>query len=281
MNILAALTGMGIALGLILVASGLRPRQTSGTSAQRAPFVSFDRTRLLAAVALAFPAALVTRWPVAALGTGAAGWFWPEFFGGQGTRERDVARTEAIASWTEMLRDLLAGAHGLEQTIVASADIAPPAIRPEVTALAVRIEREPLTSALDKFADELAHPTGDLVVTALKLAAQGATGDLAELLGTLAVSARDEAGLRLRVEASRARLRTAVRVIATVTATTALGLLLLNRQYLNVYGSASGQSVLFLVAAAWGLALWWLARMSQFMAPERFLVRSRDAEAGS
>jgi hypothetical protein len=174
-----------------------------------------------------------------------------------------------------MLRDTMSGAHGLEEAIITSAQVAPPAIRLETTALAVRLEREPLDVALAGLADDLAHPMGDLVVTALTLAATGATGDLSELLGTLAVAARDEAAMRLRVEASRERLRTAVRVIAGVTAATAAGLFVLNRGYVDVYRTATGQVVLAVVALSWGVALAWLARMSQFMAPERFLVAGR------
>jgi Flp pilus assembly protein TadB len=108
------------------------------------------------------------------------------------------------------------------------------------------------------------------------LAASGAVGDLVELLGTLAVAAREEASMRLRVEAARARLRTAVRVIAGVTLAMALGLILLNRGYIDVYATASGQVVLAVVVGLWGLALWWLARMGEFIAPDRFLAVDRE-----
>src|SRR5204862_5493577 len=121
--------------------------------------------------------------------------------------------------------------------------------------------------ALHAFADDLNHPTGDLVVTALSLAAHGSVGHLSELLGALAVAARDEAAMRLRVEAARARLRTAVRVIAAVTAMTVVGLVVFNRSYLDAYSDPAGQLVLALVAVTWGAGLWWLSRMSRFMAP--------------
>jgi Flp pilus assembly protein TadB len=200
------------------------------------------------------------------------GWFWMELFGDRRARESAIARTEAIASWTEMLRDTMAGAHGLEEAVMTTATVAPDAIRAEVTALAVRLERQPLDVCLHPLADDLNHPTADLVVTALRLAAQGSVGHLAELLGALAVAARDEAAMRLRVEAARARLRTAVRVIAAVTALTVTGLVVFNRSYLDAYSQPAGQLVLALVAAMWGAGLWWLGRMSRFMAPERFLA---------
>ena len=216
-------------------------------------------------------ALIATRWPVAAIAGAALGWFWQDLFGGRAAREREATRTEAIASWTEMLRDTMSGAHGLEEAVVTSASVAPLAIRPQVMGLAIRTEREPLDVALQSFAEDLAHPSADLVVTALTLAAHGSVGDLNELLGTLAIAAREEAAMRLRVEAARARLRTAVKVIAAVTAAMAAGLMVLNRSYLDAYKTGTGQLVLAAVAITWGASLWWLERMSRFVAPERFL----------
>jgi hypothetical protein len=277
-SLLATIAGAGIAGGLWLILDGLRRQPVAARAPVRRP-VPVDRAairgRLPSTLGLAIPTALITRWPVAALAIGAAGWFAPELFGSKVSHDKATARTEAIAAWTEMLRDTMSGAHGLEQAVITTAAVAPTPIKAEVTRLAVQLERQPLSAALEDFAADLAHPTGDLVVAALRLASQGSVGDLGELLGTLAVSAREEAGMRLRVDAARARLRTAVRVIAACTASTAVGLLLLNRSYLTVYGSMTGQVVLAAVAICWGVALTWLAKMSEFVAPERFLaVRS-------
>lgn len=279
MILLAALTGVAMAAGALLLADGLtfRPRRPVARTAPRVP--ADVRRRAGLAVALGGFGLLLTRWPVAAVALAGLGWFVPDLFSGRAARERITARTEAVASWTEMLRDTMSGAHGLEEAIITTAEVAPQPIRAEVAALTVRVEREPLASALRAFADDLAHPSGDLVVTALTLAAEGAVGDLNELLGTLALSAREEAAMQLRVDAARARVRTAVRVIAGVTAATALGLILLNRSYLDVYGSVVGQLVLAAVAAMWAGALWWLGRMSRFLAPERFLASPPEEAA--
>ena len=271
MTLLAGIVGLTAAAGALLLADGLRrrARPVVATRWQLPPDLS---RRLLLAVAAGMAGVVFTRWPVAALAAAGLGWFSTDLFGGKGARERAIARTESIASWTEMLRDTLSGAHGLEEAIITSAEIAPAAIRPEVTSLAIRLERDPLDRALRSFAEDLAHPSGDLVVTALTLAAGGSVGDLNELLGTLALAAREEAAMRLRVDAARARLRTAVRVIAGVTGVTALGLILLNRPYLDVYGAPIGQLVLAVVVATWAGALWWLHRMSHFLTPDRFLA---------
>jgi hypothetical protein len=275
-NVVVALLGLGFGAGLWLIWTGWRAEPSSRASSAWAPRIPADaQLRLARAGAGALALGATTRWPVAALFGAAVGWFSPELFGGRAARERAVARTEAIASWTEMLRDTMAGAHGLEETLVATAPVAPAAIAPEVARLTGRVGQEPLPQALRALADDLAHPTGDLVVAALTLAASGAVRDLGELLGTLAEAARQEAAMRLRVEATRARLRTAVRMIAACTLGTAASLVVLNPSYVSVYSSSLGQAALALIAAAWGTALWWLARMSEFAAPERFLTAGR------
>lgn len=278
-GVLAGAVGGLFALGLLLVVSGLRGDggATPAGTTERRP-VRLPARRAAIAVALGLVMLALTRWPVAAVSVALAGWFAAELLGGRHARERAVARTEAIASWAEMLRDTMAGAHGLEEAVITTAAVAPEAIRPEVTALAVRLEREPIDACLRDFADDLSHPTGDLVVTALLLASDGAVGDLSELLGTLALAAREEAGMRLRVEAARARIRTAVRVIAAVTAVTAGGLIVLNRSYLDVYAGLAGQVALGAVAACWGVGLWWLSRLGDYIAPQRFLAVARDRE---
>jgi hypothetical protein len=72
-------------------------------------------------------------------------------------------------------------------------------------------------------------------------------------------------------------MRTAVRVIAGCTLATAAGLVALNPMYVSVYRSGTGQAVLALIAGIWGTALWWLGRMSDFVAPERFLAARPEA----
>jgi Flp pilus assembly protein TadB len=209
---------------------------------------------------------------VASIAAGALGWLSPELLGGKASRDRAIARTEAIAAWTEMLRDTMSAAHGLEQALQTTAPLAPEPIRAEVMAMTARLQHQSLADALRGLADELAHPTADLVIVALTMAAQGAARELGALLGTLAEAARDETSMQLRVEATRARLRTAVRVIGACTIATAATLVLLNRAYVAAYSTLSGQAVLAVIIASWGLALWWLARMSRFSAPERFLL---------
>src|SRR3546814_18430927 len=75
--------------------------------------------------------------------------------------------TEAIASWTEMIRDSIVAASGLEEAIVATAPVAPTPIASEVRTLVRRLENQRLPDALATFGEDLDHPTGDPVVVAL------------------------------------------------------------------------------------------------------------------
>jgi hypothetical protein len=272
---------LGVGAGLWLVVSGWSPRPDVAADwapAGRAGVTGSAITKERAARATAGAVLLfvVSRWPAAALAGALLGWFAPELFASRSSRDVALARTEAIASWTEMLRDTIASAHGLEAAIATTAPVAPDAIRPEVEQLARSLKHTSLPNALRRLAVELAHPISDLVVASLTVAANGAVRDLAELLGMLADSARDEAAMQMRVEASRARMRTAVRVISGVTVATALGLVVLNRSYVQVYATVTGQVVLVAIAAAWGTALWWLASMSRFRQPERFLIAAAE-----
>lgn len=274
----AAVLGLGAGFGVWLVVTGWSDgpsRSARMRLAWRDRLPTDIGARLGWAVVAAGLLAVTTRWPVAALAGGALGWWSPDLFGGRAARERAVARTEAIASWAESLRDTMSGARGLEAALASTAPAATPAIRGELMVFAERLYREPLPAALAGLAEDLAHPTADLVVAALSMAATGAVRDLGELLGTLAVAAREEAGMRLRVEAARGRMRTAVKVIAACTTATAGGLVVLNPAYVSSYNTGLGQAVLALIAALWAAALWWLGRMSQFVAPERFLAGRR------
>ena len=140
-------------------------------------------------------------------------------------------------------------------------------------ALAAHLERPGtrLAPALHAFADELDDPTADLVVAALVLSSQRQARRVGELLGALARAARDDATMRLRVEAGRARTRTSVRVVVGVTLAMAAGLVVLNRGYLASYDSAFGQLILAGVGGVFAAAFWWLARMARVEAPERLL----------
>lgn len=277
MTALAAVCGAGVGLGVLLVVAGTRGASVPGPSfGLGLPQLERLSLRLALAVGAGAVVAAATRWPVASLAAVALGVVAPALFASRSAGPSAVARSEAVATWTEMLRDTMAGAAGIEGAIAASAQAAPAPIRAEVAVLAERLQRQRLVPALRAFADDLADPTADLVVAALVLASDRQAGRLGELLGSLARSARDDAIMRLRVEAGRARTRTAVRVMVGATVAMALGLGLVNRGYLAPYDSALGQLVLLGVTGCFAVAFWWLARLARASAPERFLAGVGD-----
>jgi tight adherence protein B len=273
----AVACGIGIGAGLLLLASSAGaslPRLGRRLPSQSVPIGRVVRTGATAVAVLA-----LTGWPVAALGAAGFAWWASDLLAGSRSTDQAVDRTEAIAAWTEMLRDTITAAHGLESAITATVPVAPRTIQAEIEALAGRLTHQPLDTALVGLADDLDHPIGDLIVAVLVSASRSAVRDLAALLGSLAETARDEATMQLRVAAARARTHTAVRVIAGCTVLTAVGLVVFNPTYVDVYADATGQTVLALVIACWSLALWWLSAMSRFDRPERFLAAQPDTRS--
>ncbi len=280
----AAVLGAGTGIGLLLIVRGI----AGPTAEQEASFTHPSRLsrwlaarrpgagrRLAVAVAVGLVVGVWTRWPVAAVLAAVGAWVLPGLIGPDREHQRRLARIEAIATWTESLRDTLGAAAGLEQAITATAAMAPTPIRDEVTRLAGRLRRgDRLAPALRALAVELDDATGDLVVTALVMAAERNARHIGELLTSLATAARDQASLRMRVMAGRARIRTSSRVITAVTLTMAVGLVLLNRRYLAPYDTPTGQLVLAIVGGLFAFGFAWLSRISRVTEPERVLAKA-------
>lgn len=280
--VLAGLTGAGIGLGLALLVAGLLGPGPQLRWADRARLwwsglrERISSRRAVAVAAIGVVTALLTGWIAAGMLAALAVWLLPAWLGGGREQARRIQRIEAIAAWTEMLRDTLVAAAGLEQAILATAETAPAAVRADVRELAMRLRRgDSLTRALRAFADDLADSTGDLVVSALVLAAEHRARELAELLGELAAEAREQVSMRLRIEADRAGTRTSVRVIVGATLALAAGLIAFSRDYLAPFDSAVGQVMLLAIGGLWAVAFRWLAGIAAPGEGERFLVPGR------
>ena len=178
---------------------------------------------------------------------------------------------EAVATWTEHLRDTMSAASGLEQAIISTELHAPRAIAPAVRRLVASLRYGSLEDGLRRFADDIAHPTCDFVVAALVAASQHQTRDVSLLLGHLADCARSECALYLRVWVSRARSRAAVRIISWAVIVFSGGLVLLNPGYLAPFASAGGAVVLAVITGCFVVALVWLNEMARVRTPARFL----------
>ena len=274
--------GCGVGIGVLLLIAGARgqailpvarePRR--GQVDRRAGAVGAKRNLWLVALLLGAVVYLITGWFAAGLIGLCAGAALPRLFGGQSARKHWIAKTQAIATWTEMLRDTMAAADGVEEAIAATVPIAPELIRREVGLLdARRRSEQPLAEALAQFGAEVDHPSADLVVAALSIAAEGEGSDFVGVLTRLAAITRDEVRMRLRVEASRAQLHTASRMIIAVLALAVLGLSVLSRGYLEPYRTVAGQMWLVVVGVLFAVGVLLLDRMSHIDLPERFTAR--------
>lgn len=278
MTALFAILGAALAGCVLLLLTGMRP----------APADRHPRTRLgaptpttvLRAVGVLTAAALVgaaTGWPVAAILAGVAAWTLPGVLGPDRAHQQTVARIEAIAGWAEDLAGTLRSAAGLEQAIEQTAQVAPPPIRRQLAVLAAAPATGiRLPQALRAFADDLADPTADLVTAVLIHAAQYQARDLAASLAGVGHTARRHAAARIRIATSRARTRTATRIVVTIVLGSTAGLMVFARDFLAPYGSPLGQLFLAIIGAAFGGCLLWMIRIARMPDLPRILTGADD-----
>src|SRR3546814_606026 len=99
MTLLAALVGALAAAGALLIYDGLRLRPPVVRTGRSVPEI--PRERVLRALGAGLVTALLTRWPVAALGMAAVGWFGAELFGSRRAAAQATARKIGSASCRE------------------------------------------------------------------------------------------------------------------------------------------------------------------------------------
>ena len=216
---------------------------------------------------------LITNWLIVSVVLGLVVIAVPALKSKQRLRRDERGLADAIATWTEQLRDTLAGAHGLEQAIVATSVHAPLAISSAVSRLSAQIQYGKLSDGLRRFAEDVDHPISDFVAAALITATEYQARDLAQLLGHLAQCAREEGRMRTRIWVGRARTRSSVRIISFVVVGFVSALVVFNRDYLNVYSSFEGQVILSGIFVLFGCSLIMLDQFSRIAAPQRFIRR--------
>jgi Flp pilus assembly protein TadB len=275
------LLGAGLWLALASLAASSGGARPSRIPPWRSLLFGRQRPlRLVAAIAGGLLVWFLTGWPVAGVLAAAGCWWGPAVLGPDRGHQEQVDGVEAVAAWTEMLRDLMAGAAGLHQAVAATVPIAPEPVREPVGQPGSRTGGS-TQDALRAFADEVDNPTADLVVAALSTAATRHATDLGTLLGTLAEASREQAAMLVRVAASRARLRTSTRIIVGTTLGMAAFLMLFNPDYLEPFDGFLGQLALAAIGGLWAAALVWLSRMSRFDLGPRVLAPepARTSEA--
>ncbi|MGE0305518.1 MAG: type II secretion system F family protein, partial [Acidimicrobiia bacterium] len=206
------------------------------------------------------------------LACGAIGWWVAGMYT---DRDRsapgELERVEALATWTEQLRDVLMAGDQPIGAIQATVATCPEPVRPQVRALASRLGRQSEQVVLRQFADDLDDPTADLIAAGL-LVALTKGGRAERVLSALAAQARHQAERRKLLEAEREPARREVWwVTGLMTAQLVGGLVFARSSYLAPYRTITGQTVLCLLLAAFGGLIVYVQRLSRFTRPARFL----------
>lgn len=184
----------------------------------------------------------------------------------------DLARVEALATWTEQLRDVLLAGDQPVGAIQATVATCPEVIRPQVRALAARLGRQSEQLVLRQWADDIDDPIADLVAAGL-LVALGKGGKAEAVLSSLAAQARQQADRRKVLEAERAPARREVWwVTGLMTVQLVAGLLFARSDYLAPYRSVTGQVVLTVMLGVFLALVVYVQKLSRFPRPARFLT---------
>ncbi|MFD0367653.1 type II secretion system F family protein [Streptomyces sp. NPDC127114] len=182
-----------------------------------------------------------------------------------------ITKLEALADWTQRLSEILRLGFALEQALITSRKNPPPAIGTEVAELADKIKAGwQSADALRDFADRLDDVTADKACAALILCAVDPGPGLAQVLEDTAAQLREEVSARRKIEADRAKSRTAVRTMTLICAGLVLAGFLI--PYTAPYTTLLGQMVLALLGVAFAAVLWWTRRLASHQPVPRFLI---------
>jgi Flp pilus assembly protein TadB len=281
MNDIALLAGLGSAMilgGVLWIVTALRAPATdlpvrppsrwiAAGNAVRAHYRSIVVSLVAGAVAW-----FLIHWPVAAVAIAVAVFALPKVMTRRAATER-ILKLEALEQWTRRLADLLTAGRALEQALEHSATRnVPPPIAAPVTALArrLRVVRMSTEDSLRLFADELDDAVGDRIAAALILVARRRGKGASAVLQQLAELVAKDVSDRREVEAARAEHRTTMRWIIGILAGFG-ALALLQKQYVEPFGTPLGQVVLAVVTLFYAVTLAWLHRLGHAAPGYRFL----------
>lgn len=269
---LAALAALGlVAIGVLARGGSLIPNVQVSSRVYDSRLMK----QVGAALAVGVIVLMVTRWPSAALAAVAVSFLWPNIAGGTRVGRRQLEKVEALATWTESLRDTAGAASGLEQAIATTVASAPPLLTRQVGALSSRlVGRVPLPIALATFAEEVGDPSADMVVAALSLNARQRAGGLDRILTSLAITFREELEMRRKVEHQRRSLRRQALQISGLVIAFVVIQTLFSRSIVHAYGTVTGQLVLLMIVAVFVGGLIRIRRLSEASPQPRFLTNS-------
>lgn len=276
---LAVMVLVGAAVACLVVAARPAPVRTHRERSMPA----IDAGRLGAALAVGAVVLVLSRWPVLAAVAAGLTLVWRSLLHDERSAQERL-RIEGIAKWLEDLRDTLRGSSvGAEEALEQVALRAPDAVRAPLATFVLRRRQGFRTEdALTDLADELAHPTSDAAIAAIRLVVTGSAGSgrLFQTVTALAAAARDEVRARERVDRTRAVYRTSMTRLVVIAALLVGYLRLGAGDLLAPYGTPAGQVVLLLPLALWAGCILWLRSLCRYEVPARYRI-SGSSTGGS
>ncbi|HQZ34793.1 MAG TPA: hypothetical protein PK020_10215 [Ilumatobacteraceae bacterium] len=251
------------------------PRRRAASAATPSLLAGIRGNRVAAGLAGGFLVLLATRWLMLAVLVGVLIVLWGRLL--HDTRADDErTRVEGIAKWLEDLRDTLRGsAIGAEEALEQVALRPPDAIAGPLRTFAHRRRQGFRTEdALADLAEELAHPTADAAVAAIRLVIGGSTsaGRLYATVSALAAAARDEVTARERIDRTRAVYQSSMKRLVIIGGLLIAYLRFVGGDLLTPYDTAVGQVVLLLPLGMWVGCVLWLRSLCRYDLPQRYRI---------
>lgn len=273
----APLVAVGVVVllaGALLAALRATTSSTPEVASASTPsaLAGIPRSRVIGAAVTGFVALLATGWLLLGVAVGLLTLLWGRLLHDE-RAEEERARVEAIAKWLEDLRDTLRGsAMGAEAALEQVALRAPAAIEEPLRTFAHRRRQGFRTEeALADLADDLAHPTSDAAIAAIRLVVGGSAsaGRLHCTVHALASAARDEVTARERIDRTRAVYQQSMQRLVVIGALLVGYLRFAGGDLLEPYSTAAGQIVLALPLAMWAGCVMWLRSLCRYELPRR------------
>jgi hypothetical protein len=271
----ACVTCLLLAGALVAVRSALAPARVAAARSGSTPsmFTGIGRNRMAVGAAAGVLVLLATRWFFLALLVGLMVVLWGRLLHDDRAQAERV-RIEGIAKWLEDLRDTLRGSSvGAEEALEQVAMRAPDSIAGPLRRFAQRRRQGFRTEdALADLADDLAHPTSDAAIAALRLVVGGSTsaGRLYGTVDALAAAARDELTARERIDRTRAIYQSSMKRLVIIGAVLVAYLRFAGGDLLRPYDSPMGQVVLLLPLGMWVGCVLWLRSLCRYDLPARY-----------
>lgn len=269
MALTGAVVGLLASVGVWIALSGWRGVEV----VERPERVTVTRTvstatlvrRTLIALALFGLLWVLTGWPMAGATAAGISLVVPGLAQAQRDRARQLARAEDLARWCEMLRDTMRAGNGLKASIDATAQprVSGQTIRVPVRVLSDRCDMMPVAAALRLFADDVADPICDQIVTSLIMVEERGGKELVPVLSEIVESVRRRATMRRRVEVGRARTYSATRAMVVMTLLLACVMTMFATSFMEPFDTAAGQFWMGLVGVIFVGAVWSMIPMSR------------------